>query len=257
MRAAHSRRRIHFIYLHHVFEDEEDGFRRVLEELSRSHSFVSYSDAVARLRTGRIDAPYVSLSFDDGLKNCVRAAEIMGEFGALGCFFVCPPMAEATPDEVSAFCAAKLHMPPTAMMSWDDMERLRAQGHEIGSHTLNHANLAQTHGDALAEEVGRSRELIEGRLGEARHFAWPFGRFAEMSEEARRVVFGAGYESCASAQRGCHVAPAPDDPSALCLRRDHVVAAWPVSHVLYFMARSAERAGEADNAWPGSFDSCG
>ena len=72
--SALSRDRIQFLYLHHVFEDEEDSFRKLLRLLSRNHFFISYSEAVNRIWTGRIDKPYISISFDDGLRSCLRGS---------------------------------------------------------------------------------------------------------------------------------------------------------------------------------------
>lgn len=236
--------------LHHVFDDEEAPFRALLTTLSKSHHFIGYSEAVERIQRGAIDRPYLCLSFDDGLKNGRRAAQIMSETGAKACFFVCPPMAEAPYQEVARFCAERLAMPPTEMLSWNDMEQIVALGHEIGSHTLSHPDLSGIGADQIAEEVGRSREQIIRRLGRADHFAWPFGRFRDMSSRAASEVFRAGYASCASAERGCHTSPVPKERESLCLRREHCVAFRPQSHSLYFLARSAQRASGADDTWP-------
>ena len=88
-------------------------------------------------------------------------------------------------------------------------------------------------------------------LGVARHFAWPFGYFDAFSGEAARMVFEAGFESCASNERGCHFpGRGPVSPEELCLRRDHTIAAWPRRHVSYFMARNAQRADVSMGSWP-------
>ncbi len=84
----------------------------------------------------------------------------------------------------------------------------------------------------------------------AEHFAWPYGRYARFTPRAAGTAFEAGYASCMSAERGCPVEAAPNDPRELCLRREHVMAGWPRTHIEYFMARSSTRAGAADNTWP-------
>lgn len=245
------RDRVHFLYLHHVFTDEAAGFRALLEELAHRHTFVSHSEAVERLRSGRIDGRYIAISFDDGLKTCLAASRVMDEFGARGCFFVCPSMVGNTnEEEVTRFCAERLHMPPVEFMDWRDMEDLRARGHEVGSHTVNHRQLSLLAGADLDAEVAGSRALLEQRLGPVRHFAWPFGRFHHFSPAAAEAVFRAGYASCSSAERGCHVAAAGGPASGLCIRRDHIIAGWPLAHCMYFIARSARRATPALNAWP-------
>lgn len=69
--------RFQFLYFHHVFEDETEPFRSLLEQLAKHHTFISYSEAVDRVLSGNIDGSYLTISFDDGLKNCMVAAEIM------------------------------------------------------------------------------------------------------------------------------------------------------------------------------------
>jgi peptidoglycan/xylan/chitin deacetylase (PgdA/CDA1 family) len=234
-----ARPRVQILYLHHVFDDETGGFRRLLETLgSRGQRFCSYSEALERIWNGRIDAPYVALTFDDGLRSCLQAAEVMREFGIPGCFFVCPSIPEERNlDVLARFCREKLHKPPLEFLSWNDLERLRTNGHEIGSHTRTHSNLASLAPSQMEDEIGNSRRELIRRLGEARHFSWPYGRFHHFSEAARAAVFNAGYESCASAERGCHVRATT--PRELLVRRDLVVARWPVRHVLYFLARNS------------------
>jgi peptidoglycan/xylan/chitin deacetylase (PgdA/CDA1 family) len=243
---------VHFLYLHHLFRDEEAAFHALLRCLGESHTFISYSDAVARVRDGRVDRPYVTLSMDDGLKTCRRAATIMNDVGARACFFLVTSMVGATdPLRIREFCAERLHKPPLEFLSWDDAEALLRQGHEIGSHTRTHVNLAALGIDQLVEEVDGAAEEVRRRLGAVEHFAWPYGRFTHMSRAAFGAVFDAGFVSCASAERGCHVAgTGPIDLRRLCLRREHVIGAWPVSHSLFFIARSSRRASSGRQTNP-------
>ena len=255
IRQALERPRVHFLYLHHVFEDEEAGFRRILEEIARGHTIIDYSEAVARVRQGRIDRPYVTFSFDDGLKSCLRAGEILNEYDARACFFVCPSMTEERDfGRIEMFCREQLDMPPTEFLSWADMEQLVSWNHEIGSHTMSHRRLSDLDSEALEYELGRSREVLSARLGDIRHFAWPFGRFFHTKRIAADAVFRVGYESCASAERGAHVSASGDSFSTLCIRRDQIVAAWPLSHIRFFLARSSDRASAESNEWPDDLD---
>ena len=245
------RPRIHFIYLHHVFDDEEDSFRRLLGWLADSHSFINYSEAVGRVRTGPIDRPYVSFSFDDGLGSCLRAGRILAEYGASACFFVCPPMAESNDYEtIARFCRSRLAMPPTEFLTWQDMEELVKMGHEVGSHTMTHQQLSELSAERRMAELVESREVLDRRLGSCSHFAWPFGRFFHVDRPTVEDVFSAGYVSCASAERGAHVTTSGSEIGSLCIRRDQVVAAWPLSHVRYFLSRSGRTASGASNRWP-------
>lgn len=243
--------RVQFIYLHHVFPDEESKFRELIKELLVDHSIISHSEAVSRVQTGQIDRAYMSISFDDGLKNCVTAGKILSEFALSGCFFVCPNIVgEENERRIEEFCKQRLHMPPLEFMSWAEVESLMRSGHEIGSHTMDHAELAKVSPDDLQDEIHHSFEVLRNRLGSVTHFAWPYGTFGHFSASARKAVFSAGFQSCASAERGCHVNPTAVPGHDLCLRRDHVIAAWPLSHVTYFIARSSGMGSPQNDYFP-------
>ena len=246
---ALQRPRVHVLLFHHVFEDEMVAFDELVSWLERTgHVFVSYSEAIAHVVRGDIDGAYVAFSFDDGLASCRAAGEILERHGATGMFFLNGKMVgEKDPATVRAFCESRLRMPPTSFISWADAEGLLKVGHEIGDHTFSHRQLSSASPEELSEELETGRAILSHRLGPVRHFAWPYGGWSHFSVVARDAVFAAGYETCASAVRGAHVAPWGD--ARFCIRRDPLVAAWPLSHVAYLLARSAERAGPADNSW--------
>jgi peptidoglycan/xylan/chitin deacetylase (PgdA/CDA1 family) len=250
MGAALRRNRVQFLYLHDLPKQDISSFRALLSRLRESHQFLAYSEAVNRVVSGRIDQPYLCVSFDDGLSSCLDAAEVLDEFGIKACFFVCPSLVgETDKRKLAAFCLENLHTTPKEFLSWSDIESLLKGGHEIGSHTTSHRDLAKLSAAEMAGEIGDSFAVLKQNTGEAKHFAWPYGRFNNFSAEALQLVFGTGYQSCASAVRGCHVAGA-GDYSNLCVRRDNTVASWPIDHVLYFMARNSQLASAEQNHWP-------
>lgn len=243
------RNRVQFLYLHHIFEDEEDSFRELLRILSRTHCFISYSEAVDRIWNGNIDGRYIAISFDDGLKNCLRAAQILNEFRVRACFFISPSIiGETNHQKIKEFCSQRLHMLPVEFLSWEDVETLLKEGHEIGSHTMTHQNLAHLSVKQIQTEITESFELLTKKIGDVKHFSWPYGRFFHFSPTAARIVFETGFKSCASAERGCHVAQS--EKLDLCIRRDHIIAKWPIDHILYFMARNSQKASIHNNLWP-------
>ena len=244
--AALSRPRIHFVYLHHIFKDEIEPFRRLLDSLTKSMTPIGYGDAVERCVRGPIEKPYLAFSFDDGFKNCLDAAKVLEEFGARACFFVCPDVIEASEERQITFARDRLHLPPVEFMNWADIDSLRSRGHEIGNHTIGHVRLSDVADPR--EPIERGLAQLRLRYGDVKHFAWPYGNFNAMSDAARAAVFASGHASCASGVRGAHVVPAGDTQS-LCIRRDHVIAAWPLAQVRYLLAQSALKATAADNAW--------
>jgi peptidoglycan/xylan/chitin deacetylase (PgdA/CDA1 family) len=249
---ALQRPRVQIVFLHHVMADEERPFRALLERLLRRHAFVPYSEAVARVAAGDVDRPTISVTFDDGLRSQLRAAEILGDYGIPACFFVCEAMADApSSEEIREFCERELWLPPVDFLSWSDLERLKAAGHEIGNHTRRHRSLAALSGQELADEIGGSLASLRRRLGnDVRHFAWPRGWFHDFSAAAAAEVFRAGHVSCASGVRGCHIPGPPRALRDVCLRRDQVIAADPLRHTIYFLARNSLHATDATRDWP-------
>ena len=247
-----NRNRVQFIYLHHLFNDEENDFRRLLDVLQEHHTFISYSNAVRRVLEGGIDRPYICFSFDDGLKNNLRAAEILAHYDAHACFFVYPSMiGERDFEKIRDFNKRAISFPPVEYLSWDDVHHLQNSGHEIGGHSLSHVNMARASKDELTEETVTSKDILSSYCGPIEHFAWPYGRFHHFSPEARRAVYDAGYRIIASAERGCHPpSPQPPKNEELCIRRDHLIAGWPSAHMQYFLARNATYCSSQMNSWP-------
>lgn len=245
-----ARPRVALPYLHAVPREEEGDLRRFVAALARDHEFIGYSEAVRRVRDGDIDRPYVSFSFDDGFASNVRAARILEEFGAPGMFFVPTGfVGTKTLAEARSFFGFIEGCDEPAM-TWDDLERLKERGHEIGNHTHTHRILASLSAQERADEVGRAAEILHSRLGASDHFAWPYGRFFHFSDDAARAVFDTDHASCASAERGAHVVPPPGGERALCVRRDHIMTEWPLRHCTYFLARSGRVASSVSNQWP-------
>lgn len=240
--------RVHFIYLHGIAPGEEGALRALLQDLRQRNQFISYSEAVDRLLNDRIDGRYIALSFDDGFASCVVAASILSQEGVTACFFVCPDIVDkGHSDLLKMFprgCGTE-----TRAMTWGEIKALQDAGHEIGSHTMSHPVLAEVSRQEAAEQIFRSREVLATRLGEVRHFAWPRGQFHHFTPDGAVAVWRAGYQSCASAERGCHTVGA-DKGLFPCIRRDHVDLSWPLRHVRYFLGRAARRSSSRDNRWP-------
>lgn len=250
-RHALSRARVQHLYFHHVFEDEERGFQALLADLTQDHRFLPYSKSLERIWSGQLDAPYLAVSFDDGLKSCVTAGRILADRGISACFFVVVSMVgERNFGKVAKFCRDRLAMRPVELLDWDDLEQLLAWGHEIGSHTMTHARLVDLDPPALHDELERSREILCRRLGPVRHFAWPFASLDAAPPDIVSRALACGYESCASAVRGAHTRAASREE--LCLRRDHVMAKWPPRHLRYLLARNSLVSSPQTNLLPGT-----
>jgi peptidoglycan/xylan/chitin deacetylase (PgdA/CDA1 family) len=241
---AFKKNRIQFLCLHHVFNDEQKNLRDLLDFLLKDHSFISYSEALKKILDNKIDKPYICISSDDGFKNNLNALNILNEYGISACFFICPDIIENQNEEnIEIFCSEKLHIPPVEFLNWNDVDRLLKDGHEIGSHTMKHINLAASEPDIIADDLQLSYDIIKKYVGDRVHFAFPYGRYFHFTAKAREVVFNTGYYSCSSAERGCHVQQSePPVCEKLLVRRDNIVLAWKPSHIKYFLRRNAMHA---------------
>ncbi len=241
--------RVQFLYIHHVFKDEEIALERLLKKLSLNHEFLSYSESVTKIIEGKIDKPYVCISSDDGFKNNINAAEILNRYNVKACFFINPSIVGNTSfHEIEKHCKKRLNFPPLEFMSWSDIEKLQKMGHEIGSHTMEHINVAITEKSIFIDDCNKTFEILTKQCGEAKHFAFPYGRFFHFNEIGREIVFNSGFISCATAERGCHI---NHDrlllKEELFIRRDHVILDWNIDHIFHFLANNSKTANTSNN----------
>lgn len=238
--------RVQNLYFHFLPEEDVDNFLSLIRRLSQDHHFIPYSEAIDRIKSGDIDKPYLSISFDDGFESNRRAAELLAHEGISACFFVCPGMVGKDRGFLEREFSGDIGS-EKRMMTWTEIDTLINLGHEIGSHTIDHSVLAELPQEAAEEQIVESKKMLEAKLGEIKHFAWPRGRFHHFRSELVDTVFEAGYESCASAVRGSHLTQL--DLSG-CIRRENCVTSWPIDHVLYLLGRSTRRSDHSTGNWP-------
>ncbi len=99
--------------------------------------------------------------------------------------------------------------PRKELMSLQQVRTVAEAGFEVGSHGLRHISLPEAGGSELADEVIRSRELLEEITGQpVTGFTYPFGHVSAREVEAVRA---AGYDhGCAiwrSELTGRHALP--------------------------------------------------
>jgi len=239
--------RVQFLYIHHSFTDELDALRRLVEDLADTHTFIPHSEGVTRVQEGRIDAPYICLSSDDGFRNNLDGARVLHELGISACFFVNPALIGLQDGAtIERMCADRFHLPPVRFLDRNELDEIVHMGHEIGSHSWEHHRMAALPHEAMVEDIQRTRDTLISWLGRADHFAFPYGRFADLTAAGYRAVFAAGHVSCATAERGCHANTRPIRADHLLIRRDHIILDWPLAHIRYFLGNNALN-GSADH----------
>src|SRR6185503_426609 len=101
----------------------------------------------------------VILNFDDGRKTqFTHAKPILDKYGFKATFYI-----------VCNYVDNK-----KGFMTWDEIETLNKEGHDIGSHSMNHVHLSNLSKKHIEYEVGQSKKCLEDHGIEATSFAYPF-----------------------------------------------------------------------------------
>ena len=104
---------------------------------------------------------YVILNFDDNRKSqFTQVKPILDKYGFKATFYV-----------VCKYLDNK-----KGYMNWTELETLHKEGHDIGSHTMNHANLSDSSIKSLEYQVGKSKECLQEHGINATTFAYPFDK---------------------------------------------------------------------------------
>lgn len=79
-------------------------------------------------------------------------------------------------------------------MTWDELRELEANGHEIGNHTLSHANVGSPTVN-LYRQIERSSQILAANLGHRPStFVYPYGSYSQAAvDQVRRSGFRVAY----------------------------------------------------------------
>lgn len=153
----------------------------------RGYRGVTFTEAVANPPAGKV----LAVTFDDAYRSVLELGfPILKRLGLPGSVFV--PTAFPGTERPMSWPGIEhwLGGPferELVPMSWEELNRLAADGWEVGSHTRSHPHLTQLDDADLAEELRSSREVCEQRLGRGcESLAYPYG------DHDGRVVEAAG-----------------------------------------------------------------
>lgn len=175
-------------------------FTAFCDFFARHFKVIALSELLDLLRRGADISRRAVITFDDGYRDNYRfAAPELRRRGLPACFFVATELigTETTPWWDAA------HSIRSEWMSWDEVRDLRAQGFEIGSHTMSHADCGRITGEEAMREIVGSKARLEAELGSpVMHFAYPFGDPDHMTEQNLELVRAAGFGCCLAAHGG-------------------------------------------------------
>ena len=102
----------------------------------------------------------VSITFDDGLLSEYEAARILEEYGFKGTFYIPAGLLGSDFED-------------NKVMNYSQVKDLYERGHEIGCHTMTHANLSTLNNAQVRHELSMCKELLKEFNPVS--FAYPYG----------------------------------------------------------------------------------
>lgn len=184
----------------------QDAFERQMRYLDENgYTAVRIGEALEYLDgTRELPRQPVVITFDDGYADFESAAyPVLAQYGFTAIVY----LPTAFIGEIGGW------FKECGCLTWNQVRELHGLGIEFGSHTVNHPKLVELSAKAVEEEVRRSKEEIEQRIGSGiTSFAYPFA-FPESQKPFRGMLRGvledAGYENGTCTTIG--VASAEDD----------------------------------------------
>jgi peptidoglycan/xylan/chitin deacetylase (PgdA/CDA1 family)/folate-dependent phosphoribosylglycinamide formyltransferase PurN len=179
---------------HHVIADRPhrmgistSHFARQIEYLRRHYHIASLPEAIAMLRAGRVEAPTVVLTFDDGYAdNLLNVRAVLEPLGLSATFFVCSDhLSTGRPFQHDVLAGDEGFRP----MTWSEARTLVHRGFTVASHTRTHFNCGSTDVERLRQEIDEARTEIEAEIGRpVPLFSFPWGQPVNMSAEAVAIA---------------------------------------------------------------------
>jgi peptidoglycan/xylan/chitin deacetylase (PgdA/CDA1 family) len=180
-----------------------EAFERQLQLLARAGYRGATFDEALRARSGRT----VAITFDDAFLSVLTLAKPLLDAAGFPASVYAPTAYLDTPERPLSWDGIEQwhggeHERELLPMSWDQLGGLAEAGWEIGSHTRTHPHLTTLDDETLRDELVRSREEVEERLGRAcPTLAYPYGDYDERVVEAAGA---AGYSAASTLPARLH-----------------------------------------------------
>lgn len=141
---------------------------------SHNYTPISLDDLHAYLNgKGDLPAKPVVLTFDDGYRDTYEVVfPILKKYGFKSVLFI-----------PATFAGERL--------SWQELKEMKAAGMQIESHSLTHRDLGDMSPAEQAEEIVKSKEILDKALGQStRYFCYPNGSY---NQETLKLLRQNGY----------------------------------------------------------------
>ena len=229
---------VHIINSHHVTpatpgQENARIMHEFLAHLNQFATFISLPEAVNKIKDKQTDdAVYMTFTYDDGFEECYDyIAPALEAFNTRGTFFINANYPELDMEYREGFNERVVTFTKNPM-NWEQIKSLHQRGHLIGSHTLDHFNLAELDDNEIDFQLRENKQILEQKLNyQCEHFAWTYGGMQHFPDNALKIAMnyhkyiysGTDFKHYFSRDKKV-------------LNRRHLEADWPKSHLDYFLS---------------------
>ncbi len=161
-----------------------ENFTKQIEYLKEHFDVISLNDAKLYLKgLKKLNRPSVVITFDDGYQNVLSMADYLKKSRVTPTMFLIADADHANRRELEN------NLP---LLTTSEIEKLRKNGWEIGSHSLTHTNFKKLSKTQITNEVRNSKKILEKKLkSKISYIAYPHGVY---NKEIANEVINSGYE---------------------------------------------------------------
>ena len=184
------------------------------------------------------DHDRAAITFDDGFQVLMGdCLDLLEQAGVRATFFIPAGFSALadSPEQAASFSLRRhCYTRPLSPIGPDNLRRLAAAGHCIGSHTVTHTSIRDMSPERARWELETSKAMLEQWTERpVTAFAYPYGHVDHPQFNPADWLKQAGYQLAVSLRRG-RVNRITD---RFYLPREHVEGSWPVRDLVYFCSR--------------------
>lgn len=173
-----------------------DNFRRQLDFWQKNFCIITPAE-IDRFGESDQIKPKLLLTFDDGIKNNLYAAEELDKRGLKGLFFIIPAFID---NASKTYFIQNIRPKPNPLLdkkledftplSWLDLIEICQKNHQIGNHSMTHNLSYEMDYDSLTTEIIESKQIIERKmnLNDVKHFCSPNNSITTLNQKAVGLI---------------------------------------------------------------------
>ncbi len=224
----------HYITANPINRNDAVLFESFLKHLEKKSKLITIQEAAQLVTTKNIpcDESLLAFTFDDGYQECYDTiAPILEKHKCNAGFFINANYIESS-EEYQKKYHKRVNLFTKKPMNWKQIEELHQRGHVIGSHTLDHYNMATINNEELVFQIEENKKILENRLNyTCDYFAWTYGQMQHFPKNAMKItkqfhpfIFsGTNYKNYFSMNGNV-------------INRRHIEPFWPKNHIDYFLS---------------------